>query len=206
MFRSTLRRFAFLSLCIAAAAVLAAPAGAGGGRGRHKRMFAVPAPGKVTIDGKLDDWDLSARIWVYVEPETAAQRSVRFAVMYDAEALYLSADVRDDTPIMNRHDPWVNGEWAWDADACQFRMVLDPAQGYPINQSSFNKDAKEDARGASYRRRWQARRRLLRIPGLQSLCVSRTPGSPYARPAVRWSSPSRSMVLPSRSLGLAWAR
>ena len=36
------------------------------GRGRHNQLYAVPAPGKVTIDGKLDDWDLSGQIEMFV--------------------------------------------------------------------------------------------------------------------------------------------
>ena len=28
----------------------------------NQRLFVVPAPGPVTIDGKLDDWDLSGEI------------------------------------------------------------------------------------------------------------------------------------------------
>ena len=65
-------------------------------------------------------------------------QSARFALMYDEQALYLSAVVRDTSPMMNRHDPWVDGHKAWNADACQLRMVLDPKQGFPINQSSFS--------------------------------------------------------------------
>ncbi len=33
---------------------------------RHRRMYPVPAPGPVVIDGKLDDWDLSGQMEVYV--------------------------------------------------------------------------------------------------------------------------------------------
>lgn len=100
-------------------------------------MFAVPVPGKVTIDAKLDDWDLSGRILVYVLQETSEMQSAHFALMYDDEALYLAAAVRDPSPMMNRHDPQVDGDKAWDADACQFRIVLDPQQGCPVNESSF---------------------------------------------------------------------
>jgi len=119
--------------------LLALPAWSGeGARGRHKRMYAVPCPGKVAIDGKLDDWDLSAQIFTCVIEETAEMQSAKFALMYDKDALYLSGDVRDPSPLMNRHDPRVDGDKGWDADACQFRLILDPAQGYPVNQASFN--------------------------------------------------------------------
>jgi len=56
------------------------------GLGRHKQLYAVPAPGKVTIDGKLDDWDLSGQIEMYVVSETKDVQSAKFALMYDHEA------------------------------------------------------------------------------------------------------------------------
>src|SRR5471030_157245 len=86
------------------------------GLGRHKKMFAVPAPGKVTIDGKLNDWDLSGQISTYVISETRTMQSAGFAVMYDKKALYLSGVVRDTSPMMNRHDPQSDGDRGWDAD------------------------------------------------------------------------------------------
>ena len=116
----------------------AAVSWAGSGRGLHKKIYAVPAPGPVKIDGRLDDWDLSGQLFMYVMQETSEMQSARFAIMYDKDNLYLSAVVRDPSPMMNRHDPKVNGDKGWDADACQFRMILDPAQGYPVNQSAHN--------------------------------------------------------------------
>jgi hypothetical protein len=116
-----------------------------GARGRNKRIFVVPRPGPVVIDGKLDDWDLSGQIWVYVSRETSELQSARFALMYDAEALYISGVVRDPTPMMNRHDPKVNGDTAWEADAFQFRLCLDPKLGYPLNEGqAFTSAAKSN--------------------------------------------------------------
>jgi len=108
------------------------------GLARHKRIFVVPPPGDLKIDGKLDDWDLSGQVFMYVTSETSEMQSARFAMMFDDQALYLSAVIRDPSPMMNRHDPNVDAGNAWDADSCQFRIVLDPAQGYPVNQGSFN--------------------------------------------------------------------
>jgi hypothetical protein len=31
----------------------------------NQRLFVVPAPGKVTIDGDLEDWDLSGEIYIF---------------------------------------------------------------------------------------------------------------------------------------------
>jgi len=113
--------------------LLTAAAWADGGLGRHKKLFAVPAPGKVTIDGQLNDWDLSGQIYMYVMSETADTMSAKFALMYDATNLYISAVVRDTTPMMNRHDPLVTGLEGWNADSCQFRLTVDPKMGYPVN-------------------------------------------------------------------------
>ncbi|MEI6520246.1 MAG: FlgD immunoglobulin-like domain containing protein [bacterium] len=120
--------------------LLAVIVSADNGRGLHKKAYAVPVPAgkKVKIDGKLNDWDLSGQIHSYVVSETADTQGARFAMMYDKDALYLSGVVADTSPMMNRNDPKVNGNKGWDADACQFRMILDPAQGYPVNQSTWN--------------------------------------------------------------------
>jgi len=106
-----------------------------GARGRNKRIFVVPRPGPVVIDGKLDDWDLSGQIGVYMTRETSEMQSARIALMYDDQALYVSGVVRDPTPMVNRHDPLVEGDRAWNADAVQLRLCLDPKLGYPIPQS-----------------------------------------------------------------------
>jgi hypothetical protein len=102
------------------------------GRGRHKQLYAVPAPGRVTIDGKLDDWDLSGQIEMFVIQATRATMNARFAVMYDADALYLGADVNDPSPMMNMRDPRTDPGQGWNADSCQFRLTTDPQVGYPI--------------------------------------------------------------------------
>ncbi|MBC2602951.1 sugar-binding protein [Puniceicoccus vermicola] len=109
------------------------------GRGRNKQLYAVPAQGKITIDGKLDDWDLSGQILSYVVPETQDMQSARTAMMYDDEALYISGIVRDTSPMMNRHDPNTNPEKAWDADVCQLFFSLDPDEDLPLKYSQFKR-------------------------------------------------------------------
>ena len=118
-----------LALCVSGATA--------SGRGRHKKLYAVPVPGKVTIDAKLDDWDLSGQILSYVVPETQDMQSARTAMMYDAEALYVSGMVRDTSPMMNRHDPKTDPQKAWDADVCQLFFSLDPDMGHPIAFTKF---------------------------------------------------------------------
>ncbi len=108
------------------------------GRGRHRQLYAVPTPGPVVIDGKLDDWDLSGQIEMFVIQATRGTMNAKFAVMYDAEALYLGADVNDPSPMMNMRDPRTDPSQGWNADSCQFRLTTDPAVGYPIlGESTF---------------------------------------------------------------------
>jgi hypothetical protein len=133
-----------MSLVLSAGAVWA-----DAGLARHKQLYAVPVPGTVVIDGKLAEWDLSGQIEMYVVSETKEMQSAKFALMYDGEALYLSGVVRDPSPLMNRQDPIVNGNRGWDADSCQFRLTVDPAQAYPVKETAFDyrgKNAKVDTR------------------------------------------------------------
>jgi hypothetical protein len=113
------------------------------GDGRHSRMFAVPAPGKVVIDGDLGDWDRSAELEAYVMAATRDIQHGKMAVMYDDEALYLGGEVRKAIPVLNRHSPEGNGDRAWDADSIQFRLSVDPSLGFPILKTTADKDSSD---------------------------------------------------------------
>ncbi len=63
----------------------------------------VRAPGAVVIDGKLDDWVLSAPVTYEVDP-SAQDRSVRTYAMWDDQSLYLAYVVRDSSPMKNSGD------------------------------------------------------------------------------------------------------
>jgi hypothetical protein len=122
------------------------------GRGRHKQLYAVPVKKKVKIDGKLNEWDLSGQIEMFVIQATRGSQSAKFATMYDKDALYLSADINDPSPMMNMRDPRTDPMQGWNADSCQFRLTTDPKVGYPIlNESTFKyqgtnppKDTRDD--------------------------------------------------------------
>ncbi len=65
-------------------------------------LRAVPAPGPVTIDGDVSEWDRSGEIWVYPDQETRDLNSLRVAAMYDNEAFYLAGIWRDPSPMIHR--------------------------------------------------------------------------------------------------------
>ena len=124
-------------VCILFIAAEALPAEQGG-RGRNKRIYVVPRTKPVTVDGKLDDWDLSGQILICVTQESSEMQSAKVAMMYDDQALYVCGELRDPSPMMNKHDPKVDADRAWDADAFQLRMALDPKMGFPINVAGAN--------------------------------------------------------------------
>jgi len=127
-----------LMLLIILPLVLVCPAGFAqeNGNGRHSRLHAVPVPGAVTVDGDLKDWDRSGELETYVMSATRAMQFGKLAVMYDKEALYIGGVFKKPYLIINRHSPEANGDRAWDADALQFRLTLDPALGYPVRQTT----------------------------------------------------------------------
>jgi len=94
----------------------------------NTEIQAVPAPGKVTIDGNLDDWDLSGTIYSCPDTQLYADKgAVRSAAMYDADGLYLSFRWVDPTPMANQVDPGEPGkeDRGWASDCVQVRMLID---------------------------------------------------------------------------------
>ena len=69
----------------------------------HSRIHVVPAPGTVTIDGDLGDWDLSGSILMFMDEASKETYSVRGAMMFDKDFLYIGARVKDPTPMVNNY-------------------------------------------------------------------------------------------------------
>ncbi len=108
-------------------------AGAAGAEApRHDQAIAVPVPGRVQVDGNLGDWDLSGLLETWYDDALKPRFALKFAVMYDREALYLSAHFADDTPLMNQHDPAVEPGLGWAGDCLQVRLCSDAGAPYPL--------------------------------------------------------------------------
>jgi len=108
--------FAILSICSCAALAT---------ESENLGIAVLPAPGKVVVDGKIDDWDLSGGVFVCGDVEN--QRGT-FAVwlhaMYDQQNLYLLGRWIDETPLNNPGQ--VEGSYGFAGDCLQFRTVLAP--------------------------------------------------------------------------------
>ncbi len=99
---------------------------------RHDRIFVVPSPKGVLIDGDLKEWDLSGAITCVFDEALKPRFTFTVAAMYDAQALYIAAHFFDDTPLLNRHDPAVEPDKGWDGDCLQVRLCSDPKAPYPL--------------------------------------------------------------------------
>ncbi len=87
---------------------------------------AVPTPGKVTIDGKLDDWDLSGQVLICYDVNSLKDiYSGRVALMHDTDHLYVSIHWKDPIPLGNRHDPRFQVDKGWAGDSVQLRIKTD---------------------------------------------------------------------------------
>ena len=101
----------------------------------------LPAPGKVVVDGKMDDWDLSGSLFICSDVENCRNEYASWqSAMYDAENLYLLSRWIDTTPLNN---PGLCGsDMGFQGDCLQVRI---------ITSSSGTPDAKADDAGAGQR-------------------------------------------------------
>ena len=84
----------------------------------------LPAPGKTTIDGRGDDWDLSGGVLACGDVEHLRdQFSVWVHAMYDDEFVYVLARWKDPTPL--NHPGSSTGGYGWDGDCLQVRFITD---------------------------------------------------------------------------------
>src|SRR5947209_4749554 len=90
----------------------------------NQNLHVLPAPGKVVVDGKADDWDLTGGLFACGEVEHLRdQFSVWVHAMYDADNLYVLARWKDPTPLNN---PEAAGGHPFNGDCLQLRFILFP--------------------------------------------------------------------------------
>ncbi|MFZ4396935.1 MAG: FlgD immunoglobulin-like domain containing protein [Kiritimatiellia bacterium] len=94
----------------------------------NTELLALPAPGTVVIDGKLDDWDLSGSIFTCYDVATLKERASAWsAAMFDDKGVYISIRWADQSPMYNMVNPNVPGEEStgWKGDCLQMRFRTD---------------------------------------------------------------------------------
>jgi hypothetical protein len=96
------------------------------GRQSHNiGLTVVPTKGAVNIDGKLDDWDWSGRIWIFADRLVRNRFSTEVGAMWDKDYLYLAAKWKDPTPAFSDVNPDFNPNDGWKSDSWQMRIVAD---------------------------------------------------------------------------------
>lgn len=91
----------------------------------------LPTPGKMVIDGKTDDWDLSGGVFVCSDVENLRDKmGVWIHTLYDADNLYVLARWIDETPMSNPGS--IAGSFGWNGDSLQLRIIADPQRGDPL--------------------------------------------------------------------------
>lgn len=92
----------------------------------------LPVPGKVAIDGKLDDWDLSGGVFGCDNVEEGRdQYAAWFHAMYDKDYVYVLAHFVDPTPYNNPGQP--GADYGFQGDCLQFRTIT--CQGTQIGRA-----------------------------------------------------------------------
>jgi hypothetical protein len=90
----------------------------------HLGFSVLPAPGKVVIDGKFNDWDLTGGVFACGDVENMREKmGVWFYAMYDDENLYLLARVVDDSPMNNPGQ--TVADYGFAGDSMQIRWIAD---------------------------------------------------------------------------------
>jgi outer membrane protein assembly factor BamB len=97
-------------------------------------MRALPAPGAVAVDGKLDDWDLSGGIFACDEVVTMRDRfGLWLFLMYDAQHLYIAAHFLDESPMNNPGQ--TIGDYGFAGDSLQVRFFTGATAGRDEGES-----------------------------------------------------------------------
>lgn len=87
----------------------------------------LPPPGKIVIDGKSDDWDLSGGVFCCMDVENLrTTMAVWIHTMYDEKNLYVLARWIDETPLSN--PGLAGGDAPWQGDSLQMRIMPDPSR------------------------------------------------------------------------------
>ncbi len=119
-----------LHSCLAAGILALTTAGILATETENHGIRILPTPGKVAVDGKVDDWDLSGGVFVCGDVENLRDKmAVWMHAMYDADNLYVLARFIDETPMSNPGS--IAGDHGFMGDSLQLRIILDPDKADP---------------------------------------------------------------------------
>ena len=92
---------------------------------------ALPAAGKVVVDGQADDWDMGQTLFVCGDVNRYAETyAMRFGAKYDEKYLYVLAYWYDKTPMNNPGQ--VSADHGWYGDSLQLRIMTGKGKGSAV--------------------------------------------------------------------------
>ena len=139
--------FAAALVLIIAAPLMATPT-------ENNSFRILPAPGKVVVDGKADDWDLSGGIFICDDVQTQRDNTAAWVhAMYDRDNLYLLAQFKDLTPLNNPGQ--TIADYGFQGDSLQLRIITHPGQ--PASAATISLPGK--AAMAATSSRWKEAKR-----------------------------------------------
>ncbi len=97
----------------------------------NNKLNILPTPGKVVIDGKINDWNLAGSLFICSDVENYRDQFASWqSAMYDADNLYLLSRWVDTTPMNN---PGLAGsDMGFAGDCLQVRFIVNAA-GAPMS-------------------------------------------------------------------------
>jgi len=99
---------------------------------RLASLDVVAAPGGLTVDGDLSDWDLSGEFEARCAEPFSERYFVHGSMMYDSQYLYMAAQVGDPIPMRNLIDPNTDPWSAWMGGSVQLRLSTDRSYSWPL--------------------------------------------------------------------------
>jgi len=131
-----------------------------GSQSQNEGLLVVPKVSDVTIDGKLDDWDFSGRIWSFADKAVRQTYSTETAAMWDKDALYVAVKWKDATPMFSTIDPAFDPNDGWRSDAIQMRIATPDQTSWlttwyftphkqPVLHRAVWKDPKDSRKGTT---------------------------------------------------------
>jgi len=124
----------------------------------HTEVRIVPAPGKVTIDGDLRDWDMSGAILIFIDEKSKDTHHLYGAMMYDKDYLYVGGRLKDPTPMMNQYHFGGQVKAAWNADALQINLLANPKVRSNASGNTGRRMPEEDQRVLNFFWLWYSTR------------------------------------------------
>lgn len=88
------------------------------------------------IDGQLDDWPATPGFASSRDGTPACPDQAEGWMMYDADHLYIAAQVRDPEPMKNGIDPEIDGDLGWRGGGVQLRLSTDRLLVWPVEANS----------------------------------------------------------------------